>query len=113
MKEPDFRAKIRKNIDNAFKSGWLDPEDSWEKQYYNNNKIPSLRISNEGGYWIILNEDQELNVVCSDICTELANRLKKITGYNIDTGDGDEGCIYPDPFFEYDLYQYWRDYYKK
>ena len=111
MKDPAFVAKIRSDLDKAFKSGWIEADDPDYKQYL--NKIPKPDISRDyEGYWCILEDDQTIRVICFRIVGELAKRLEKITGYKISTGDGDEGCIYPDAFHE-DLYYYWRHYYRK
>lgn len=94
LSEPEFKAKIRKKIDKGFEDGMLDPKDN--RNLYNNDKLPRCHVKNYySDYWEVIDDDQQVRIVCSDICSELAKRLEDITGYNIGTGDGDEGCIYP------------------
>ena len=113
MKDPKFIALLRKDIDKAFEDGLLDKDYREHKSYYKTNKVPKPDISEDyEGYWIILEDDQAIRIACNRLCDTLATNLSKITGYVIDIGDGDEGCIYPEPFCYNDLYHYWRRYYK-
>ena len=113
MKDTSFVKSIRASLDSAFDNETLDPEDYDYKAYYKSKKVPKLVCNYEVDYWEILDEPQMIRDVCSNICKELAKRISAISGYKIGSGDGDEGCIYPDPFI-HGFYYYWKNYiYKK
>lgn len=108
MKEKSFKEQLKKDIEYCNKHGWFDSEEEY-KEYL--NYIPPVKVDNYGDYWIIIDDDQDQCIMYSRICTELAKRLEKLTGYGIGTGDGDEGCIYPTDLFS--VNDYYTKIYKK
>lgn len=109
MGNSEYKAKVRKAIDKGFEDGLLDPE--YDKAFYNTNKLPKTVVENGGDYWTIIDESQEICIACNCIVNDLAKILSDITGYTIDTGDGDEGCIYPLQLIDY--FSFYYDVYKK
>jgi hypothetical protein len=94
LKDPKFRKHVRGLLDKAYKEDVLNTK--YDKEYYNNDKIPKIDAKDIGGGISVINEDQIVNCVCGVIVDKVAKIIQKKTGFAIDTGDGDEGCIYPD-----------------
>lgn len=112
MSNSEYKAKVRKEIDKGFEKGLLDPE--YDKAFYNTNKLPKTVVENGGDYWVIVDESQEIRIACNCIVEDLAEILSNITGYYIGTGDGDEGCIYPEELMdEFAFYCFYKKEIKK
>jgi hypothetical protein len=109
MSDSDIQQRIFKAIKEGFEDGTLDPK--YNKKFYNTNKLPKTCVRDDGGYWQIIDEEQEINTICDFICIKLAEVLRKLTGYDIDTGEGDEGSIYPEELLDDILF--YKNVYKK
>ncbi len=107
MNDKVFTAQIRRDIDKGFKDGFLDPED--HKYLYNNNKMPKTCVQKEDDFYTIIDDDQEVRIVTNGIIYMLAKELSNKTGYHIDTGDGDEGSIYPEELLDnFEFYCFYK-----
>jgi hypothetical protein len=74
----------------------LDPE--YDKEYYHNSKIPTPVFKVEDWYIIVFDEDQMIRAYISFVLDDICKEIKKdpeFKQYQLETGDGDEGCIYP------------------
>ena len=108
MSDKKFKEELLKDIEEAFDRKTLDPV--YDKEYYNTGKLPKTHVKVEPDYWEIIDDSQDVRMACSRIVDRLAEILEEKTDYDIGTGDGDEGCIYPEVFidpilffmFEYD-----------
>lgn len=94
-KDPEIRAQVMKSIKKDYEKGYIDSD-----------KFPKLvnKVKDEGGYWPIVDGGQDEALCCLPIVDALAKRLEELTGYYVGTGDGDEGCIYPNIDNIYDFY---------
>lgn len=91
---PEYKKHIRELLDKAFKDGLLD--DSYD-DYYNTNKIPEIKAEYDGdNYIIIIDDEQMVRVALSDIIEDVAKVVREHFHCTCSTGDGDEGCIYPE-----------------
>lgn len=93
---PEYKKKIRAAIDQLFEEEMLDPV--YDKEYYHNSKIPTPVFQVEDWYIIVFDEDQMIRSYISFVLDDICKEVKKdpeFKQYQLDVGDGDEGCIYP------------------
>ena len=100
LSSSEYKKKIRDAIDEAIENDQLFLEPGYDDEYAKNkSKLPRLVAEKfEADIIIILDESQDVNIVCSFIVDDIATKLREEYGhkYYFGTGDGDEGCIYLD-----------------
>ena len=105
MLDPQHKKRISENIDK-----WLEKGNATEeyKEFYKTGKMPKTHVYNGGDYWEIIDEDQYIRIICHEtIIVPLADILEEKTDYTIGTGDGDEGCIYPEELMDEKTFYRW------
>jgi len=93
MKDKNFKKSIDEELMRDYKRGFFMNEEEF-KEYY--GYLPTVHVEDNGDYIEIIDSDQDGCIIYSSICQALADKVKEKTGVWCGTGDGDEGCIYPD-----------------
>lgn len=99
--------RLKEDYINDAKSYYKDDPNKLKQEisYANNVFKPGLFkiYENAGDYICITGTDQDINVICSGVIADVAEALElKYSDFcdaglfGVGTGDGDEGCVYPD-----------------